>query len=112
MTGGYGACQPPPFCPPCMMGKILDPRYIFTPTHTWQHWLCRRGKAICCFYEYTHDAKAGDQEENGAIYSSFKELYQKRKENIFFNVWEVEIKNRLSINEFMVSETPLSPRKT
>lgn len=42
-----------------------------------------------------------------------KSCMQKRKNKyLFCNLWEVEIKNRLSINEFMVSEAPLSPRKT
>lgn len=77
---------------------------------TWQHCLCRRRKEMHCFCEHTNDAKAGEQKENEAIHISLRELNQKSN-FLVFNVWEVEIKSRLSINEFMVSETPLSPRK-
>lgn len=78
---------------------------------TWQHCLCRRRKAIHCLCEHDNDAKAGEQKENEAIRISLRELHQKSN-FLVSNVWEVEIKSRLSINEFMVSETPRSPRKT
>jgi len=48
--------------------------------------------------QHTFPSKSYTEKENRFIY--------------FFYVWEVEIKTALSINEFMVSETPLSPRKT
>lgn len=80
-----------------------------TPSSTW---LCRGRGAICCFCEYAQDAKAGGKDERGVTYTSFEELYQKRKQKyIFFNIWEVEIKNWVFVNEFTVYETALSPMK-
>ena len=46
------------------------------------------------------------------IFPSQSCIKKEKRNYLFLNVWKVEIKYRLSINEFMVSETPLSPRKT